>query len=85
MDCHRAATASLLRFICGLLDARLGRRLTTSVGASPRADIPVADKQTHDLHVLRKLDQELGIAIEMVDAGRIASGKNAHRLHALPV
>jgi hypothetical protein len=35
----------------------------------------MAGPQAKDLHLLRQLDQELRVALKMVDAGRIASGK----------
>src|SRR3954469_20782926 len=45
----------------------------------------MAGPQAKDLHLLRQLDQELRVALKMVDAGRIASGKGRHRFDALPV
>ena len=45
----------------------------------------MAGQDVEDLHAFRQLDQEFGIALQMVNAPRVIAGKARHRLHALPV
>src|SRR5262245_59250046 len=50
-----------------------------------RAACAVTRAQFQYLHLLRKLDQKLFVAVQMVDPSRIAVREAAHRLQAFPI
>ncbi len=48
-------------------------------------DETTAGNNVEYLHTLRQLDQELGVAFEMMNFRGIIAGEFRHRLHALPI